>query len=106
MFTISIKPQYKEIISLIDILIDEPGVLVKNPKLVRRLGIHAKELRRQKLLHISPDPELKETSIVLKCSNYYTPGLVTKKKSANHTTDYIFNTVGIPKITLPETPEF
>ena len=106
MFTVSIKPKHVEIVDLMDVLIEKPGVLAKNPRLVQRLGIHAKELRKRGLLHISPDPELRETSIILKCSNYYTPGVVTKKKSRNHTIDYTFNTVGVPKITLPEVPSF
>lgn len=102
MFTLSIKPKYVELENLMDHLMVDPVVVVKNPKVVQSLGIHARELRKKKLLHISPDLRLKETSIILKCSNYYTPGSVTKKVGTNATIDYIFNTPGIPKITLPD----
>lgn len=102
MFTLSIKPKYVELENLMDHLMVDPVVIVKKPKVVQRLGIHARELRRKKLLHISPDLRLKETSIILKCSNYYAPGSVTKKIGQNGTIDYTFNTVGIPKITLPD----
>ena len=106
MFTVSIKPKYVEIVDLMDVLIEKPGILAKNPRLMQRLGMHTKELRKRGLLHISLDPQLKETSIILKCSNYYTPGVVTKKKSRNHTVDYTFNTVGVPNIILPKIYDF
>jgi len=102
MFTLSIKPKYVELENLMDHLMTDPVVVVKNPKVVQSLGIHARDLRKKKLLHISPDLRLKETSIILKCSNYYTPGNVAKKTGPNSTIDYVFNTPGIPKITLPD----
>jgi len=110
MFRMSIKPKYVDLEYLMDQLIKNPVVVItntkRNTKVMQLLGMYGQELRQKKLLSKSYDRRLKETTLILKCNNFYTPGTIEKKKSANHTTDYIFNTVGIPKVALLEIPEF
>lgn len=101
MFTLSIKPKYVELENLMDTLIKEPLVIVSDKKLLDAFGIYARELRVKRLLHSSPDRNLHESALILKCSDYYTPGVVKKKKNGKNI-NYIFEVTNIPKIKLPE----
>jgi hypothetical protein len=101
MFTLSIKPKYIELENLMDHLIEEPLVIL-SANLAKSLGIQARELRERGLLHISQDRKNGDTVAFLKCSNYFTPLIVKKKKYRNHTIDYEFKITNIPKIELPE----
>lgn len=101
MFTLSIKPKYVEIENLMDTLIKEPLVIVSDKKLLDAFGIYAKELRTKRLLHSSPDRNLHESALILKCSDYYTPGVVRKTKNGKKI-NYVFEVTNIPKIRLPE----
>jgi len=109
MFTLPIKPKYIVLEDLVDHLIVEPVVVVKNTKnntkAVQLLGIFGRELRRKKMLNMSYDPKLKETSLILKCNNYYNPGSVIKKKNGHGSINYMFNDISIPKITWPKIPD-
>lgn len=110
MFTLPIKQKYIKLENLMDNLMIDPVVVVKNTKIntktVQLLGIFGQELRRKKMLNVSYDPKLKETTLILKCNNFYNPGAVTKKINDHGCIKYIFNDTNIPKITWPKIPDF
>ena len=101
MYKLSIKPKYKEVEMMMYKLIEMPVLIVKDNAKIRSLGIQAKSLRDVGLLHISQDPKLRETTCILKCSNYYIPGNAKKIKRRNCSIDYTFdmtNMIKLPKI--------
>jgi len=100
-YVFPIKNKHADIIDLMDTLIDVPNLIIKdNKKLMNKIGIHAKALRKKKILHISFDPKLNESTVILKVNNFYIPGVV-KKRTNNHRVEYFFKSTAVPNITLP-----
>ena len=97
MFTLPIKYKYKDMENLMDKLMENPVVILKDANMVKSLGIHAKPLRKMKMLHISHDRNTNESSCILKCNNYYIPGNMVKVKD-HHKIKYIFDFTNIPKL--------
>jgi len=94
MYKFKLKPSLPNIEKLMDELIDSPFVIIKDEKLARRLGIYAKPLRDEKILHISPDKKLNETVAFLKCNNFRRPNSVSKKKGKR--IEYTFDSLLAP----------
>lgn len=97
MFKVSLSRKYPKVVNLMDRCISEPVVLESNKRTLDLFGIYTRELKTKKLLHKSADRHLHETSLILKCSDYYTPGIVKKVKN-NKQIHYIFEHTDIPKI--------
>ena len=94
MYTFSMKAKYKDVEKLLDELMDNPYLIIKDKQKATRLGQIAKELRDKKVLHISQDPKLKETIAILKVNNAIRPDVVCKKKSKK--IKYIFEDLLLP----------
>jgi hypothetical protein len=94
MYTFRLKPKLLNIEKLMDDLIEYPLVIIKDDKLARKLGIYAKPLKDEKILHISHDGKLDETVAFLKCNNYRVPNSVQKKKGKR--IEYIFDSMLFP----------
>jgi len=100
-YVFPIKNKHADIIDLMDTLIDVPNLIIKdNKKLLNKIGIHAKALRKKKILHISFDPKLNESTVILKVNNFYIPGVVKKRRN-NHRVEYFFKSTAVPNIILP-----
>lgn len=100
---ISIKPKYKDIVSILDMAIQKPHVYLQNTKDAQRLGIHLKELRTAGILHISTDDMLKESVISIKKGSFKS---VNKCKNPYHRIEYVFKGVKPPKVDLPKKLNF
>jgi hypothetical protein len=97
MYTFRLKRSASDDVEqLLDTLIDNPLVILRNDKLARKLGIYAKSLRDEKILHISPDKKLNETVVFLKCNNYIKPKSIVKKKGKR--IEYVFNDILVPNL--------
>lgn len=90
MYKFSIKASLPRIETVMDKLWKEPYVILKDPIVARNLGVYAKPLRKNKILHISQDKRTKETIAVLKRKP------VQKKRGRK--VDYIFEDTFLPKI--------
>lgn len=106
MFTFDLPSKYMRFEPLIDSLISEPNIIIPNSKVsqqyVQQFGNAIKVLRQKKLLHKSRDRRLKETTYILKCSNFYVPSSVVKIKNNKNHIKYVFSSMGVPKVDVPE----
>lgn len=106
MFTFDLPSKYVKFEPLVDRLISEPNVIIPNSKVnqqyIQQFGNAVKSLRQKKLLHKSRDRRLRETTYILKCSNFYIHGSVVKNKNGKNHVKYVFNTMGVPKVDIPE----
>ena len=87
-YKFSIKTSLPHIEKLMDGLVENPYLILRDKSDVRRLGIYGRPLRKRKILHISPDEKLGESVALLKINNHIRPGSVKKKKGRK--IDYIF----------------
>ncbi len=97
-YKFSIKRNLPNLERLMDGLINEPYVIIKNKSTVQSLGIYGRELRKRKILHISPDEKLGESVALLKINNHTRPGSVKKKKGRK--IDYIFEDTFIKDLSI------
>ncbi len=96
-YKFSIKKNLPNIERLMDNLISEPYVLIKDNKQARNLGRYARPLRKKKILLISGDIKLKESVAVLKINNYTKKGSVKKKVDRNKI-NYLFEDTLLRKL--------
>ena len=80
MFEFTMKNKFADVEEMMDDLISNPMIIIKNKQKARKLGQIAKPLRDEKILHISPDKVLNESVAFLKCNNVIKPNSVVKHK--------------------------